>query len=205
MLFKKKSEKERNDRHFTLTRILYYLYMIATVYNVLEGLAGLISVLSRPAAETPIMDSGTHLWFYIIEGIFIRFPKEYLPFVTDAAAVNGKVFAASFLLLNFISYELPMLFILWKGYRILRVMKRSYSPFVPEIAGHICWIGRTALFIGFFKKMIQQGGMSLIFVHDFWFENPTEVSWVLAGLILLLVSDIFKRGCALQQEVDETL
>ena len=205
MLFKRKSEEERSERHFTLTRRIYYIYILVTVYDLFMYLAGLVSVLSRPAAQTEIMDTGTHLWFYIMDGNFVRFPKEYLPFEVDAPSVDGKLFAAAFLLLTFIANKLPIFFIVWKGYRILRAMKRSYTPFVPEIAGHICWIGRTALFIGLFGNLTIQGGMSLVFQHKFGFMNPTEVSWTLAGLILLLVSDIFKRGCTLQKEVDETL
>ena len=157
MLFKRKSEEERSERHFTLTRRIYYIYIFVTVYDLFMYLAGLVSVLSRPAAQTEIMDTGTHLWFYIMDGNFVRFPKEYLPFEVDAPSVDGKLFAAAFLLLTFIANKLPIFFIVWKGYRILRAMKRSYTPFVPEIAEHICWIGRTALFIGLFGKMTIQG------------------------------------------------
>lgn len=205
MLWKKRSKEEREYRHYSWIRAVYYVYLLISIWDLLIFLAGLTSILSRPASETVIMDSGSHLWFYILDGSFARFPKEFLPFTVDTATVNGQVFAASFILLTLVSEKVPLLFILWKGYRILRIMRHSYSPFMPEIAGHICWIGRTALFIGFFKKLILQGGMSLIIDHDFMFENPMEISWILTGLILLLVSDIYKRGCALQKEVDETL
>lgn len=171
MLFKRKSEEERSERHFTLTRRIYYIYILVTVYDLFMYLAGLVSVLSRPAAQTEIMDTGTHLWFYTLGGNFVRFPKEYLPFEVDAPSVDGKLFAAAFLLLTFIAHKLPIFFIVWKGYRILRAMKRSYTPFVPEIAEHICWIGRTALFIGLFGNLTIQGGNvprvpAQIWVHE---------------------------------------
>lgn len=205
MLFKKRSKEELEYRHFSWIRTFYYMYLFLFIWNFLANLIGLVSILSRPASETEIMDSGSHLWFYFLDGLYVQFPKEFLPFPVDTATVNGQVFAASYLLLILASYKLPMLFILWKGFCILRVMRHSYSPFMPEIARHICWIGRIALFIGFFEKLIVQAGMALIMYNKFVFENPMEISWILTGLILLLVSDIYKRGCALQKEVDETL
>ena len=40
---------------------------------------------------------------------------------------------------------------------------------------------------------------------ELFFENPIQWKEVFFAVLLLLLADIYKRGCALQQESDETL
>lgn len=203
-MFHRNTENAWRDRHFFWTLVLCVMYMIGVAGNALSGLANLIAVCIRPAAETVVIKTAEGLRFDLLDG-YAQLRRETAPLMTDSSDINGKVFAVAFLLLNLIAYNLPLLFIAWKGFQILHTMKHSWSPFVPEIAEHICWIGRTSLFIGLFHKLSIQVGMSAVIDHKVHFENPYELSWILAGVILLLVSDIFKKGCILQKEVDETL
>lgn len=203
-LFKKNVDNKWKDQHFTWTLILCCMYMVGTAGKVLLHLADLISICLRPAAETVVRSTTEGLRFDLLAG-YAQLTRDYLPIMTDASEINGKVFAVAYLALCLIAYDLPLLFIAWKGYQILHTMERSWSPFVPEIAEHICWIGRISLFIGLFKKIIIKGGMSAIIDHKLFSGDIFDTAWILAGLILLLVSDIFKKGCSLQKEVDETL
>lgn len=203
-LFSKTTESKRRDRHFTWTLILCGMYLVGTVGKALFNLVDLIAICIRSAAETVVIKTTEGLRFDLLSG-YAQLRRETMPLTTDVSDINGKVFAVTFLLLCLIAYNLPLLFIAWKGCQILYTMEHSWSPFVPEIAEHICWIGRTSLFIGLFHKLIIQIGMSAVIDHRISFNNPTELAWILAGVILLLVSDIFKKGCILQKEVDETL
>lgn len=203
-LFKKDAESDWKELHFRWGWVLCYIYFIGTALSLLVCLTSLISICIRPAAQTEIIRTAGGLRFDLITG-YAQLRQETLPLTTDVSAINGKLFAVTFLVLSLAAYDLPLFFIAWKGYRILRTLKHSHSPFVPEIAKHIGWIGRTSLFIGLFKKLIIQVGMSAVIEHQVYFENPYEMPWLLAGVILLLVSDIFKKGCILQKESDETL
>lgn len=203
-LFKKRNGAEREYQHFTWTMILFYMYIVGIAERLLMSLANLIFICIRPAAQTAVISTESGLRFYFLSG-YAQLRRETVPIITDASAINGKIFAVTFLVLDLIAHQLPLILIAWKGCQILHIMKHSHSPFVPEVAEHICWIGRISLFTGLFGKFIIQAGMSAMIDHRFWFENPFELPWILAGLILLLVSDIFKKGCILQKEADETL
>ena len=91
------------------------------------------------------------------------------------------------------------------GQKVLKVISRSHSPFLPEAAKLIKKMGGVMIFLGIGTLLIVQVGMNLINFHRLQFENPWEFSWLLAGVITLLLADIFARGCALQEEVDETI
>lgn len=202
-VLKKKSGKELEEQHFTWAMIFSYMYIFGTAAAVLISLGSMIFLLIHPDVPE-VRDAGNEFQIYVLLGdIPLGFDKEILPFA-DIADVDQR-FAMTYLALNLAVCGLPLLFIAWKGYRILHIMESSWSPFVPEIAAHICWIGRAALFIGLFSKFIIQAGMSAVIYHMFYFCNPFEMPWILAGLILLLVSDIFRKGCILQKEADETL
>lgn len=203
-LSKKKSEAETRDRHFIWTKFFCYMYFVWAALHVLFGLAGLTVILPHPVSQEVLLDSQSPLGADLLNR-YVPLIKEYLPFA-DASEFNGKLFSSAFLFLCLIAYDLPILFIAWKGCRILHIMEHHpWSPFIPEIAEQIRWIGKVSLFIGLFGKFIIQVGMGAIIYHIFFFQNPMKMSWILTGLILLLVSDIFNKGCALQKEADETL
>ena len=70
---------------------------------------------------------------------------------------------------------------------------RKYVPF---------WL---LVLTGVFGKWIFQMGMGLLVYHQPYFVNPLEFSWIFAGVIVLLTSDILRWGCELQEFSDETL
>ena len=37
------------------------------------------------------------------------------------------------------------------------------------------------------------------------FVNPYDLNWIVTGLLVLILSDVFYKGCLLQQDADETL
>lgn len=203
-LFKKYTGNNWKELHLTWSWVLYFIYFMGTTSSLLVCLASLISICIRPAVQPEIIRTASGLRFDLLTG-YAQLRQETLPLTTDVSSINGKLFAVTFLVLSLAAYHLPSFFIAWKGCRILHTLKHSHSPFVPEIAEHICWIGRISLFIGLFGKLIIQVGMSVVIDHRIHFDNPYEMPWLLAGVILLLVSDIFKKGCILQKEADETL
>lgn len=208
-LFKKRSESNVKDRHFTWAMILCMIYCVGAAGSLLAGVIGLISICIQPAEQIEIISTASGLRFNLLIG-YAQLRRETMPFAADVSEINGKLFAITFIILSILVYNLPLCFIAWKSYRILHTMNHSWSPFVPEIAEHIRWIGRISIVRGLLSRLIMQVGMSLVIEHRFYFEAEGDITvfempWILAGVVILLVSDIFKKGCVLQKEVDETL
>lgn len=209
VLFKKKNESDLKDRHFTWALVLCMIYCVGAFGSLLAGVIGLISICIQPAEQIEVISTASGLRFDLLIG-YAQLGRETMPIAADVSEIDGKLFAVTFLILGILVYDLPLCFIAWKSYRILHTMEHSWSPFVPEIAGHIRWIGRISIVRGLLSRLIMQVGMSLVIEHRFYFEaegdtNAFEMPWILAGVVILLVSDIFKKGCVLQKEVDETL
>lgn len=87
----------------------------------------------------------------------------------------------------------------------MRTIQNSHSPFVPAIVRNTKRVGIALILLGVLGELVLQGGMSLAAYHVLSVTNPFEFAWIFSGIIVLLVSDIFDRGCELQQFSDETL
>lgn len=197
-----KNMNEKEQLHYDGSQILLVLFGIGVAAELLIVLASLVSICVHPAAQTVVSDTGTGLQFDLLLG-HANLSAEYLP--TDYAAVNGKLFAVTYLLLGIIADKLPRFFILIIAGRMLERIGKSYSPFIPEVADDIRWVGRITICVGLFRKLILQTGISILVYRQVYFNNPIDFMWVLVGLIILLVGDIFRRGCILQKDADETL
>lgn len=196
------SMNEKEQLHYDGSMILLVLFGIWLIGSLLVLIVSLISICIHPAAQTVVTDTGAGLKFNLLLG-YAQLSAQHLP--AGYAQVNGKLFAISFLLLSLITDKLP-LFIVWRyTYKMMKILGKAHSPFVPETADCVAWIGRVILWMGLLRNLIMQAGISLSVYHQLYFNNPIEYVWIFAGLIILLISDIFRRGCVLQQDADETL
>lgn len=193
---------EKEQLHYDGSMVLLVLFGIWILGSILVLFLSLISICVHPASQTVVADTGAGLRFDLLIG-YAQLSAQHLP--ADYAQVNGKLFAVSYLLLLLFVDKLPVLVIWRYANKMMKTLGKAHSPFVPEIADCVVWIGRVILAMGFFQKLVMQAGISLIVYHKLYFNNPIELVWVFVGLIILLIGDIFKRGCVLQQDADETL
>lgn len=175
---------------------IYIVRMIAGVVNIVY--AGL-----QP--DVAITEKGGYWVFDLLVGIS-RIGPDYLPAGTQI--IDNRVLTIGFLLTAMAVDFTPMFFVLNYIRNILRTIDTSHSPFVPEVVSNIRKAGRTLILIGVFSKLILKIMVQLLACHSlysFGIPDDLQLSWIFAGVIVLLVSDIFRRGCELQQFSDETL
>lgn len=193
---------EKEQLHYDGSMILLVLFGIWLVESLLVLTISLISIYIHPAAQTVVTDTGAGLRFDLLIG-YAQLSAQHLP--VDYAQMDGKLFAISFLVLSLITDKLPLLAIWRYTYTMMKLIGKTHSPFVPKAADCMAWIGRIILCMGVLRNLLMQAGISLVVYHQLYLNNPIEFLWIFLGLIILLISDIFKRGCVLQQDADETL
>ena len=102
-------------------------------------------------------------------------------------------------------FRSPYLLIVCFLMRILRSIAKAHTPFLPEAVNSIRYMGYCFLVMGLLGKLVYQVAISVAVFGELFFENPIQWKEVFFAVLLLLLADIYKRGCALQQESDETL
>ena len=108
-------------------------------------------------------------------------------------------------ILDILLEYLPKLLICVQFQKIFRKLKITSTPFFPEIIFYINRIAYSMLFLGIFSQFLLQMIVFRIAYQTFYFNNPLRFSWILAGCIALILANIFRHGCMLQKESDETL
>lgn len=202
LLLSPENMNEREQLHFDGAQILLMFFLIGALAGLIVTVASLGAICIHPASEIVVSDTGSGLRFDLLAG-YANLSAEYLP--ADYTVPDGKLFAVTYLLLDLITDQLPRLLILWLAGKMLNQIGKSHSPFIPEAADYVKWIGRIIMLMGLFRNLLMQAGISVIVYHQISLRNPIDFSWILVGLIVLLVGDIFKRGCVLQKDADEML
>ncbi len=108
-------------------------------------------------------------------------------------------------LTGILTRTVPYLLIVCFLMRILRSIAKAHTPFLPKAADSIRYMGYCFLAMGLLGKLVYQVAVSTAVFGELFFENPIQWKEVFFAVLLLLLADIYKRGCALQQESDETL
>lgn len=193
-------------RRLRVTKILLYLLLIFIIWKISAEIASAGYYMMSPESSVKVIntDYGTfHIEGY---GGYINISFDDLAVrAEDLPVANTQLFAASLLLLLVITHELPMLLILIQASRLLREITTSYTPFTEKTTKLIRSIGIIMLLKGFLGKLILQMGINLINFHHRWCDNPFDFTWILIGLFVLILADVFYKGCLLQQDADETL
>ncbi len=155
-----------------------------------------------PESAIELTDTGEAYRFELFCG-YVQYGKENLP--VGIEIVNNKTFCIAFLVLSVLTKELPVLAALGYLRKILNVIRDSHSPFVGQTAEYVGKIGKLLILTGIFGKLVLQMGLGLLAFHAPNMVNPLEFSWIFAGIIVLLIGDILRWGCELQEFSDETL
>ncbi|MGO5053309.1 hypothetical protein ACTQ6A_12470 [Lachnospiraceae bacterium LCP25S3_G4] len=187
---KEKSLDGTGQSHSQSSMFFLYVIAVCSIINIMISIINMIYLGFQPTSEIQI----THMandYYYL--DFFIGSGTSIIGNVIGGMTViNPKVFSIAFIIQQLIMVDIPFLLVLNYLRKMIKAIGASYSAFIPESvmytkkAGNILFIvGMIGFFIG------GLGGSALI--------------WVFAGTILLLFSSIFKRGCSLQQDVDETI
>lgn len=200
------STSPKVSKRLNATKIFSYFFLITTIFHAFTGIGNILFYLtsSKSAIEIVTTDFGR---FYV-DGYFgyIRMPLESLAITTaDFPIENPKLFAVSLTLLIFITSKLPILFIVIQACRLLREITSSYTPFTEKTTRLIRSVGIIMLLKGLLGTFILQTGINLINFHRWWVNNPFDSNWVVIGLFVLVLADVFSKGYVLQHESDETL
>ncbi len=193
---KKGLSYSRICRLFLAGALLVWLIRVAVAAVTIIWLCG------QPESAIQLTETENAYRFDMILG-YAQCGWEHLP--GGAEIVSSKRFCIVFVFFSSITRELPVLLLLGYLRRILNVIRDSHSPFVSQTAEYTGKIGWLLVLTGVFGKWIFQMGMGLLVYHQPYFVNPLEFSWIFAGVIVLLTSDILRWGCELQEFSDETL
>ena len=176
--------------------VLYLIRIIVSIINIIY--AGI-----QPDAGITV--EGEHHVFDMLIGIG-RLGPDYLP--ADVPIINDKVLCIGFMLTALAVDFIPMLLVLDYIRKILKAIQNSHSPFIPEAAIYIKKAGKILILLGVFGKIAMKTAVQLLAcrsVYSLGIPDDLQLPLIFAGVLVLLVSDIFRRGCELQQFSDETL
>lgn len=155
--------------------------------------------------EIQVADTGsafqvTAPWGGVMRMDYLEFPGRFYQELPD-----GFAFVLGFGLTATLTRTVPYLLIICFLMRILRSIAKAHTPFLPEAVDSIRYMGYCFLVMGLLGKLVYQAAVSLTVFGEMFFDNPVQWKEVFFAVLLLLLADIYKRGCALQQESDETL
>lgn len=132
---------------------------------------------------------------------YIQLSSEYLP-IDANLVVSKKVLGICIIITTLIFENIPLILILLK---IKDIIQKMDTPFCDEVCWKIKQIGWLIVYFGVVQRSIIQISVSSICYHKFWFNNPIDLAKLFAGVIVLLLGDVFLYGYKLQKETDELL
>lgn len=189
-----------SKRNFWIS-FLFYLFFLNFILEVVIGIISIGQSLLSPDMIS-IMNTGYSYRYNMLIG-YGEVKFEDMPFYHTIE--NNAIFVLSAGVSYIISNSIPFLAIMIYGRKILRIINNFYTPFSPDMPAYIRNIGIIFILMGFFGKLIRQLLLGFFNFHKLYFHNPLELQWIFIGLLIIVLSDIFRRGVELQRNEDETL
>lgn len=205
-----KALEGKGESHYKVCRVLLSLFVIFFIGRIVLCMINTIYLGMQTASNIQVVDNGTGYRYDLLVGA-AQCEYKYLPFgwsSGDVGIVSGKAFAMSVLALQMLTVDIPLLVVLNAIGKFLKVIGKTHSPFVSEAVVHTDKAGMVLLRIGFLSELVITLGIGVFAYHTLNTGDLLRiinVPYVFAGMVLLLFGDIYRRGCALQQEADETL
>ena len=184
---------------FTGVKILLVLLSLATAMTVFCFVYALLCKTGTLTAE----DTGRAWTVTYPFGSVLQVSRESIPFAMPAP--DGRTLALVSAGAGILTQNVPWLAIAGLMLRLLMRIRDGHSPFLPGTDGCIRAAGWVLLGKGIFGTLLWQVSVSLIAFQRLYFCNPFDLGEIFAGILLLFLADIFRKGCLLQQESDETL
>ncbi len=187
---------------------MYYkgCMVLVIVFECLAGLAALLSVvdLARTAAAPPdaavVEEIRGTLYFsvtmtYSYTPVGGHIPENFNPKVFETAWIAVQLFAG----------QIPYLIFFGAIRRMLREIGAGHSPLNPGAVRYIRTAGAALVFLSVCEGLIEQLVMGAVIYGRAVISNPFSILGLFGGLLILLFAGIYRRGCLLQQEADETI
>ncbi len=197
-----KNFEKKKLRHSRLCRLLIACAFVFLALRISITVIEIMRLWGRPEAEVILIDTGYSYRFEMFAGYA---QCSYLNIPAEARMVSRKTFCMAWLILSVMTEDLPVLAVLGYLRKIMKVIRESHSPFVPQTVSCTQKIGWLILLTGIFGEAVLQMGMGLLVYRVPYLMNPLNFFWIFAGAVVLLVGDILKWGCDLQKFSDETL
>lgn len=186
----------------------YYKWCIVLVF-VFEFLAAagvLISVfdLIRVIAAAPDTVAAEEINGAI--SFTVTMTYEYTPvkgYITED--LNLKVFETVWIIVQLFSSQIPYLILFDSVRRMLRRIGTGHSPLNPDAVPCIQMAGAAMIFLSVCKGLIEQLVMGMVIYGHVVISNPVSMTGLFGGLLILVFAGIYRRGCRLQQDADETI
>lgn len=179
--------------------ILFVLFSIITLWHVLMIIIGIMASNAKEGAKLAdgIIDLGFYQFYFsngeennvfsLIGMLFLRalqfsvvlFGFKLFKIILDEQ-IAGEYFSDKVI----------------HSFQNIGLLMVGYNAFTPLISKFIHYICRMAAYTNEFW-IINNTSIAVK-----WHSFPTDVSWMLFGLMLFAVSIFFKRGAVLQQEND---
>lgn len=204
MTLQLKKHFKRSDICYKIVYLLACMAMAFFLFKLIWSCSAVIYFSTRTNDEVKVIDTGNAFQVKLLSGYikmsYLEFPAKIL-----INPPEGKTLAITYIALTVITSYIPYSLIFIWLIMILGKVRGAETPFLIDIVPKIKNIGFTFLYIGVFSKLIYQIAISKIVFDKVFFNISIIWPETFFGLLLLLLCDIFIKGCELQQQVDETL
>lgn len=212
-MFKKKTVNNIEIRekwempHYYICELFVKIAMACFIVQLLWLAAGIIYVGVHPVSDIDMtFIAGNELRINLPVG-YVRLSAAYLP-EGNMEIMNEKVLCLGVFIISIITKVIPMLLIMNYIRKMLKTISGSHSPFVKDVVEYIQKAGKLLVIVGVFSRSLLKVSVQLLAcrqVDSLSLPGDLQVEWILAGVLVLLLGDIFRRGCELQKFSDETI
>lgn len=180
--------------------------LLVLLFEFLTGISAVLSVVDfiRVVFLTPqdlwIGEIGNYLYFSVTNGYSYTPIGGHIP-----DGLNPKTFAAVWIAVQFLTSMLPYLIFFESIRRMLCKIAEGHSPLNIAAVRDIKTAGAAMVYVAVCRGIIEQAVMGLVIYGRVIISNPISIPGLFGGLLILLFAGIYRRGCALQQDADETI
>lgn len=196
------------SENFEKRERIYYKWctVLVLVFECFAAAGVLISIIDliRVAAASP--DVAAAETYYGTLYFTVTMTYEYTPvkgYVADG--LKPKVFEAAWIMVQLFSSQIPYLILFDSVRRMLRRIGTGHSPLNPDAVPYIRMAGAVIIFLSVCQGLIEQLVMGIVIYGHVVISSPVSIIGLFSGLLILLFAGIYRRGCRLQQESDETI
>jgi len=185
----------------TTFRILFFLALVLGAVNVVASFMmtckseRFVSVTSRKEVSEQTVKNGELI--KIKNSAVYRFkPQKVAHWLLFDPKISQNIFSSLFTLA-----------IVWYAFKIFEALKLD-NPFVPKVAGYMTTLGWVIIMAAIFN-ILRNG-----YLH-FAVKELTEKGYKFSGsdsgyslglgIIILIIAQVFKKGCELQEDKDLTI
>lgn len=187
---------------------IYYKWctVLVLVFECFAAAGVLISIIDLIRVAAASLDVAAAETYYGTQYFTVTMTYEYTPvkgYITED--LNLKVFETVWIIVQLFSSQIPYLILFDSVRRMLRRIGTGHSPLNPDAVPCIQMAGAAMIFLSVCKGLIEQLVMGMVIYGHVVISNPVSMTGLFGGLLILVFAGIYRRGCRLQQDADETI